>query len=89
MENEYVKSVDELLKYNDFREDDNDKHLNKLLDGLKKHISGCGSYTSAVGFCKQFLHDIEWYEQQNMCCGEIRRNLMELKIKFEDMEERK
>lgn len=84
--NEYVKSIDELLGYNEYREEDNDKHLDKLLDDLKKHISECGGYNSAVGFCKQFLHDIEWYEQQNAHCGEVRRNLMELKIKFENME---
>ena len=85
---EYVKSVDEMLGYNEYREKDNDKHLDKLLDDLKKHISECGKYNSAVGFCKQFLHDVEYYEQQNACCGQVRRNLMELKIKFEDMEEK-
>ena len=89
MKNEYLERIEKLESYNDYREEENEKHLKKLLKNFKKNISQCGSCSSAVGFCEQFIHDIEWYEQQNAICGEIRRMFVGIEIDFEKMEENK
>ena len=82
----YMDKINSIEEYNEYRENENNKHLEKLLEDFKKKILDETRIDSAVNACKQFIHDCECYEQQIAICGEIRRTLKEIEIDFEEME---
>ena len=89
MENEYVKRIDKLGEYNDYRENEVRKDIEERLKEFKRHIAKIDNPNSVVNMCKQYIHDIEFLEKQEMVCGEIRKTLVGLAIDFEKLEENK
>lgn len=83
MKSEYLKKIEKLEEYNEYREDEVRKHIQETLENFKKNVADNDNASSVVNTCKQFIHDIEWYEQQRMVCGEVRKTLVELEIDFE------
>lgn len=88
MKNEYVKRIDKEGEYNDYREKEVSKNIEERLKEFKKHIAKSDNANSVVNMCKQYIHDMEYLEKQEMVCGEIRKTLVGLSIEFEKLEEK-
>lgn len=84
--NEYINRIEKLNEYNDYRENETEKNIQETLERFKKHIARIDNANSVKSMCEQFIHDIEWYEQQRMICGEIRKTLVGIEIDFEKMQ---